>query len=249
MNVGTKTDSSVRWIRPLCFAPILSPVIVVFILGSFPFPGDNSPPEKILHYTLSHRTVEIQSLLWFVMLAAMLVVFLLLALAYHEREKRLTLWVLLLAAAATCFVLAQLMALAVYLVIPLFFRGFAASAPAPALADYSWDMANAIFTTSFVFGGLAWWAVFMANRSRPILPPALGRYGAAVVALLCFAGQSSLFFDSGPWSPTSTLSFLLTGSFPTLIWIFLLGVLPPSRWIPSLGTTVVVNEESAGVPG
>lgn len=193
----------------------LFPLIVfcaLVALGRFPYPEDNVPGRKLITYVLPHRTGELQTIMWGCVLMAMLVFFVLLAVAYMRRAGRPTASSLAIITGMAAYATLELAGLGVYAGVVLWARGDPSFGSNPAdlrLITFAWGSSNVMFVLGALPLAVTWTALAAANRADPLLPRALGGWCAGAVAAVNVGCLGSVFVDTGRWSPTSIYELVL----------------------------------------
>lgn len=195
---------------------------VMLGLGRYPYPNDNVDPRQYVTYMLGHHHLaEIQTILWVLAIAAMLVFVAVLAAAYIRRAGRVTASGLIMIAGTAVYAAASIASIGVYMAVVLWMRGFPSFGANPAdarLVAFGWDILNMGYFVCQGIVALIWVAIAVANRSHPILPRALGSWGSGLVVAINLGTLGCLFVDSGTWSPGSAAQFSLQAA-GTFGWI------------------------------
>ncbi len=217
-------NRTLRW-AGLCGAAVLPPTIVILALNDFPYPDDTLPGQAYWDYMMPHYTAEVGGIIWIYTVASALLFTLLLARAYHLRAGHTTATGIAMSGCMIAFVSNTFMNCTAYMVPTMMARGlpsFGTEADLQ-LFTYSWNftqLGNAVSTSLLA---IVWGAIFIANRSHPILPRWLGHWGAGLAVVVNVISPVFVLLPTGPWSPSSLFHFLMQGG-PTWGWITAAGI-------------------------
>ncbi|QCX74627.1 hypothetical protein C9F11_04620 [Streptomyces sp. YIM 121038] len=190
------------------------------------YPHNGSDGAAFLAWGLPGRRMEILGIGWAVGWGLLLQFMILLGVAYTRRAGRTTAAVKVMTYNMICVTTVQVIAPALDIAFIHMARhhpGFGTGQAERDLITLLWGACNILATLSMFQLSLVWVAVFAANHRWPLLPPVLGRWGTAGVAVLCVAAAGSLFVPSGPWAPGSLFAVALW--FGVYAWIIAAGVI------------------------
>ncbi|AOK29728.1 MULTISPECIES: hypothetical protein [Burkholderia] len=174
-----------------------------------------------LAYLLLYHRVEWQVILGTIGFDAIKVFILLLALVYIDQAKRITFPTLIMIVASAAYLVVQVIALSLYMTIPLLVRGYpnvGAGSSDYFVLTAMWDASNLTWCIGACLQGMVWAAIASANRHYPLLPRWLGNDAALVVAAANFVAIFCIFIPTGHWSPASSFAFLAQEGI-TCVWI------------------------------
>lgn len=198
----------------------LGGAVILLALGRFPYPDNNRSGREYLDYALAQHAAETQALTWSTVVGAMLAFTVLLAVEYMHRAGRATASAVFMIATMTAFTTASIINLGMYIGLVMTGHGYPAFGTTTTdqmTVTFAWNTANAVYAVSAALAAMTWAALATANHAHPVLPPALGTWGAATVSACNTASLCLLYVSTGPWSPSSILWFVLQG-LPTFGW-------------------------------
>ncbi|MGA5135330.1 hypothetical protein ACPCTO_36730 [Streptomyces olivoreticuli] len=213
-----------RWIGLLGLSP-LSAAIVMLSLGRFPVPDCNLPGQVYLDYIANH-TAEVQVIVTLAAAVTSLTFMTLLASIYTRLAGRPILASRLITSGITAYVAVSTVSVGGYAGIILLARGYPSFGTDPVdlkLITLTWDLGNATYALNGGVLAMVWIAIAVVNRTHPVLPRALGHWGAIFVAVINAASLGTVFIYTGPWAPSDTATFI-TQTGITYAWIATTGV-------------------------
>ncbi|MFD8982930.1 hypothetical protein [Streptomyces sp. NPDC059564] len=212
---GVHEHRYLRWAGVLGLFP-LAMFIAAMFMSRFPYPGNNVDGHEYVDYMLHNRTGELQGILASGYALILLTVMMLLAIVYMKRAGRLTVSGLTMITTMVISAALYMMASGLFAAATLYIRGYPTFGSAPQdyrLMTFVWDAVNVIYWLGVLVRGLAWAALAVANRSFPLLPRALGGWGAAAVAAVNLVCVGALFVPTGPWGPSGVyITFIAEGA-------------------------------------
>ncbi|WP_157879966.1 hypothetical protein [Streptomyces natalensis] len=230
-NATDPTSPSASWaierthLRAAAFFGLCPFALTVFIiaLGTFPYPENSLNAQLYIDYVLRNHTGEVDPLLWGVALGTMLVFVIHLAVAYMRQAGRVTASGLTMVACMVLTTGVSVIVMGFFGATAMFERGFGTKPADLRFITFIWDTMDVAYNSSLVPLVMMWIAVIVANRRNPILPRALGLWGAAVAALANFIALGSVFINGGHWSAGGAYSFILHAA-PTFGWVTITSV-------------------------
>ncbi|MFI1801142.1 hypothetical protein ACH427_27860 [Streptomyces sp. NPDC020379] len=234
---GRNGRRDLRTIGLIGFTPIVLMSALVFFSPTFPYPDDNLHGQVYLDYLFHYHIGEIQSIVTIAYGAAVFLFFVLLIGAYEQRDGTTATLRNVVVGAIGSYLAVWAAVSALTLLMVLIARGYPSFGADPSdlkLITLCWDMLNTFLASGAVPLALTFAAIARANRSCPLLPRKLGEHGAIAVVVANAASLGCAFVYRGPWSPGSTLQFLVPLG-ATSIWM--------------IATAVVLLRKKEPMPG
>ncbi|MGW7518080.1 hypothetical protein ACWGJ2_21085 [Streptomyces sp. NPDC054796] len=211
--------------------------------GGLLFPDTNRPDDAYLDYVFPHRTGEVWVFVWNIAPLSIAAVLVALAALYSRRAGRPTFSGLFAVCCAAAWLAMECISSTTLGLISLMGRGYPSfgADETDSMATLLWNLTTFVYAFGLFPLAGAMISLAVANRSDPILPKAVGQWGAAVAAVNAVGVTGvSMFISHGRWSTGNPWSFYL-GFGPVFVWLVVVGgVLLSSsgqRPLPSLSST------------